>query len=83
MTGLSYDADFLHIARLQQKQKIDTVILSGLLTALFLTQFSMGPGQPVSSEEDILPNYMGDFQKFSGDVTKYFLLAADFHCHKL
>ena len=29
-TELSYDADFLHIARLQQKQEIDTVISNGL-----------------------------------------------------
>ena len=28
--GLSYDADFLHMCRLQQKQQIDTVILRGL-----------------------------------------------------
>ena len=30
MTELSYNADFLHMGRLQQKQQIDTVILSGL-----------------------------------------------------
>ena len=29
-TELSYDADFLNMGRLQQKQQIDTVILSGL-----------------------------------------------------
>ena len=29
-TELTYDADFLHIARLQQKEQIDTVISSGL-----------------------------------------------------
>ena len=27
---LSYDADFLHMGRLRQKQQIDTVISSGL-----------------------------------------------------
>ena len=27
---MSYDADFLHMDRLQQKQQIDTVILRGL-----------------------------------------------------
>ena len=37
-TELSYDAHFFHIARLQQKQQIDAVISSGLLTAWFLTQ---------------------------------------------
>ena len=29
-TELSYDANFLHMYRLQQKQQIDTVILRGL-----------------------------------------------------
>ena len=29
-TKLCYDADILHIARLQQKQKIDSVISNGL-----------------------------------------------------
>ena len=29
-TELSYDADFLHMGRIQQKQQIDTVGLSGL-----------------------------------------------------
>ena len=29
-TELSYDADFLHMGRIQQKKQIDTVGLSGL-----------------------------------------------------
>ena len=32
-TELSYDDDFLHMTRTQQKQQIDTVTSSGLLTA--------------------------------------------------
>ena len=63
MTELSYDADFLHVDRLQQKQQIDKVTSNGLLTAWFLTHsFPLGSGQPVSREGDILPNFVGDFQ---------------------
>ena len=57
MTELSYDADFLHVDRLQQKQQIDKVISNGLLTAWFLAHsFPLGSGQPVNREGDILPN---------------------------
>ena len=78
-TELSYDAHFFHIARLQQKQQIDTVISSGLLTAWFLTHsFPLESGQSIIREGDILPNCMGNFQNFSERGTKSFVAAADF-----
>ena len=76
---MSYDADFLHIARLQQKQQIDTVILSGLLTAwLLMHSFPLRPGQAVSREGDILLNCMRDFQNFSRGWVKVFCLQQTF-----
>ena len=73
------------MARLQQKQQIDTVILSSLLTAWFLKHsFPLGPGQPASREGDVLPSCMGDFQIFCGGRgAKSFLPAANFHGHEL
>ena len=76
---------FLHLARLQQKQQIDTMISSGLLTAWFLTHsFSSRSSQQVSREGYILPNCMGDFRDFSGGWGgKSFLSAADFYGYEL
>ena len=65
-TELIYDANSLHIARLQQKQQIDiysdfnwftnSLVLE---TEFFIGTWSVGRG-------DILSKSIGDFQNFSG-----------------